>query len=280
MNRHLSNDLAYYTFDVLDAFGELTHAVTTRHGGVSTGQWASLNLTKGAGDDPAAVEENLRRTSAALGLRRADLVSPNQRHTANVRRVGRADRGQIFAGYDILITDEPGVPLLLRYADCTPVLIYDPVQQAVALVHSGWRGTVQGAGRAAVGALTAEFGSRPADMVAAIGPSIGPCCYEVGDEVTDAVRAAFARPDTLLPTPNGGRRHFDLWAANRHWLHEAGVRRIEVAELCTACRTDEFYSYRCERGKTGHFGAVMMLREDTETRGRGDGETECGNWGN
>lgn len=262
MNRHLSNDLAYYTFDALDAFGELIHAVTTRHGGVSSAQWRSLNLTKGTGDDPAAVEENLRRACAALSLRREDLVSPNQRHTANVRRVARADRGQIFVGYDILITDEPGVPLLLRFADCTPVLIYDPAQCALAVVHSGWRGTVQAAGRAAVEALAAEFGSRPANMIAAIGPSIGPCCYEVGDDVTAAVRAAFARPDTLLPTPNGGRRHFDLWAANRHWLHEAGVRRIEVAELCTACRTDEFYSYRRELGKTGHFGAVMALRGD------------------
>lgn len=262
MIRHQLNDLAYYTFDALDAYGELIHAVTTRHGGVSTGQWASLNLTKGTGDDPAAVEENLRRVCAALGLRREDLVSPNQRHTANVRRVGRADRGQIFAGYDVLITDEPAVPLLLRYADCTPVLIYDPAHRALAVVHSGWRGTVQAAGRVAVEALAAEFGSRPADMVAAIGPGIGPCCYEVGDEVADAVRAAFTRADGLLPNPNGGRRHFDLWAANRRWLQEAGVGRIEVAETCTACRTDEFYSHRRERGRTGHFGAVMMLRGD------------------
>ena len=262
MNRHQPNGVAYYTFDALDAFPELIHAVTTRHGGVSTAQWSSLNLTKGTGDDPASVEENLRRASGALGLRREDLVSPNQRHTANVRRVGRADRGQIFAGYDTLITDEPGAPILLRYADCTPVLIYDPAQHALAVVHSGWRGTVQAAAKVAVEALADEFGSRPADMVAAIGPSIGPCCYEVGDDVTDAVRAAFARPDGLLPAPTGGRHHFDLWAANRRWLAEAGVGQIEVAELCTACHTDEFYSYRRERGKTGHFGAVMALREN------------------
>ena len=145
MNRHQSNDLAYYTFDALDAFGELIHAVTTRHGGVSAGQWSSLNLTKGTGDDPAAVEENLRRACGALGLCREDLVSPNQRHTANVRRVGAGDRGRIWPNIDTLITDEPGVPLLLRYADCTPVLIYDPVRRALALVHSGWRGTVQAA---------------------------------------------------------------------------------------------------------------------------------------
>ncbi len=255
-----ADGLAYYTFEALDIFADLIHAVTTRHGGVSTGQWASLNLTKGTGDDPEAVEENLQRTSAALGLRREDLVSPNQRHTANVRRVGRADRGKIFTGYDILITNETDVPLLLRYADCTPILIYDPVHRACALVHSGWRGTVQGAAQAAVAALTSEFDSRPSEMVAAIGPAIGPCCYEVGEDVIAAVHAAFERPATLLPVQANGRHHFDLWTANWRLLAAAGVGRISMAETCTACRTDEFYSYRRERGKTGHFGAVMALR--------------------
>jgi len=141
------------------------------------------------------------------------------------------------------------------------VLIYDPAHHALALIHSGWRGTVQGAVRVAVDALASEFGSHPAEMVAAIGPSIGPCCYEVGEDVTTAVRSAFDRPKDLLSSANGSRPHFDLWAANRHWLVEAGVTRIEVAEICTACRTDDFYSYRAERGKTGHFGAVMMLRD-------------------
>jgi copper oxidase (laccase) domain-containing protein len=110
-----------------------------------------------------------------------------------------------------------------------------------------------------VAALTHEFDSRPADLVAAIGPSIGPCCYEVGDEVVAAVRATFDRADDLLPPRAPGRRRFDLWAANARWLTQAGVRRIEVAGLCTACRTDEFYSHRAERGRTGHFGAVMEL---------------------
>jgi YfiH family protein len=126
-------------------------------------------------------------------------------------------------------------------------------------VHSGWRGAVLAAPRAAVAALAAEFGSRPADLIAAIGPSIGPCCYEVGDEVVDAVWATFGRAESLLSSRSDGRRHFDLWAANLRWLQEAGVRRVEVAELCTACRTDEFYSHRVERGRTGHFGAVMGL---------------------
>lgn len=260
MKRHQPNGVAYYTFESLEQY-DVIHAITTRHGGVSVGPYRSLNLTTGTGDDPAAVGENLARVCAALGLRRQDVVSPNQRHTANVRRIEEADRGRVYTGYDVFITDRPDVPLLLRYADCTPVLIYDPVRHAAAVVHSGWRGTVQAATRAAVVALCREYGSRPADLVAGIGPSIGPCCYEVGDEVVDAVRATFDRSDDLLPAPVGKtRRHFDLWAANHRLLAEAGVRRIEVAGLCTACRVDEFYSYRAERGKTGHFGAVIALR--------------------
>ena len=153
MIRHQPNGVAYYTFESLDGFPEIVHAVTTRHGGVSTGKYASLNLTTGTGDDPAAVRENLDRACAVLGLRREDTVSPNQRHTANVRRIEQADRGQVYAGYDIFVTDQPEVPLVLRYADCTPVLIYDPAKRALAVIHSGWRGTVQAASRARRGAV-------------------------------------------------------------------------------------------------------------------------------
>ena len=227
-------------------------------------------MTKGTGDDPTAVEENLQRMCGALGLQTCTPGEPEPTpHGQRACGLARPTRGRIWPGYDTLITDEPGVPLLLRYADCTPVLIYDPAHHALALIHSGWRGTVLGAGRVAVEALAAEYGSRPAEMIAAIGPSIGPCCYEVGEDVIDAVHAAFDRPAELLPNRNGGgplsgRAHFDLWAANRRWLAEAGVRQIEVAEICTACRMDDFYSYRAERGKTGHFGAVMMLRDETK----------------
>jgi polyphenol oxidase len=263
MIRHESAGLNYYTFTSLDAYGELRHAVTGRHGGVSTGPYASLNITKGSGDDPALAEENLQRVCHTLNVRRDHVVSPNQRHTANVCRVDQGHRGQVVPGYDILITDQPGVPLLLRYADCVPVLIYDPAHHALALVHSGWRGTVQGATRAAVEALSANYGSRPGEMVAAIGPSIGPCCYEVGEDVVSAVHDTFSQPDELLHAngqrPSFGRLHFDLWAANARWLAEAGVCRVEIAEICTACHTDEFFSYRGSGGKTGHFGALMEL---------------------
>ncbi len=260
MIRNENSGIVFYTFESLTPYREIVHGITARHGGMSTGSWASLNLTKGNGDDPALVEENLRRVSAAFGVERSHLVSPNQRHTANVRRVGQEHLGHIFANTDTLVTNEQGVPVLLRYADCTPVLLYDPRHLAFAMIHSGWRGTVAGAIPAAIAALTREFGTNRAELIAGIGPAIGPCCYEVGDEVVDAVRATFQEPDRLLPRNGSSRRHFDLWAANRHWLSAAGVRQIEVAEICTVCHMDEFFSYRGGKGRTGHFGAFMMLR--------------------
>jgi polyphenol oxidase len=260
MIRHENAGIVFYTFENLDAHGDIVHGITARYGGVSTGPWASLNLTKGNGDEPARVEENLRRASAAFGVARSDLVSPNQRHTTNAARVGAAQRGEILLNTDTLLADEPEVPLLLRYADCTPVLLYDPRHRAFAVIHSGWRGTVAGAVPAAIAAMVEAFGTVPADLVAGIGPSIGPCCYEVGDEVGSAVRATFADAEALLPRNGTHRRHFNLWSANRHWLHEAGVRQVEVAGICTACHMDEFFSYRGGKGRTGHFGALMMLR--------------------
>ena len=261
MHRHETDGLVFYTFESLDAFPELTHAITTRHGGVSIGPYSSLNVSNGRGDDPEAVEENLRRICRTLELERRDLTSPKQQHTAEVRRVGAAERGQVQLGCDALVTDEARLPLLLRYADCVPVLIYDPVHRALALVHSGWRGTVLGAPRAAVESLEMEFGSHPEELVTAIGPSIGPCCYEVGPDVVDAIRSTFSASDALLASRSYGRHHLDLWKANRRWLSDCGVKRIEVSEVCTACHIENFYSHRAENGKTGHFAAVMSLRE-------------------
>lgn len=260
MIRREADGIVYYTFESLDRFGEIVHGVTARHGGVSDGPWSSLNLTKGNGDDPAHVEENLRRAARAFGAQREHLVSPNQRHTTRAARVTAEDRGRIVLETDTLLTDDADVPVLLRYADCTPVLLYDPRHAAFAVIHSGWRGTVAGAVPAAIAALAQEFGTRPEEIVAGVGPSIGPCCYEVGDEVAEAARAAFNDPESLLPSNGSGRRHFNLWEANRRWLADAGVGQIEVAEICTACHQHDFFSYRGGKGRTGHFGALMMRR--------------------
>jgi YfiH family protein len=162
---------------------------------------------------------------------------------------------------DALVTDVPGVFLMLRFADCVPVLFHDPVRQAVGLAHAGWRGTVSHIARATVEKMVDAFGCSPADIRAGIGPSIGPCCYEVGPEVVSAAQKAFPDAPFVLQRGSGERWHFDLWAANHHQLAAAGVTEIELSGLCTACRTDEWFSHRAEGGRTGRLAAVIGLRE-------------------
>jgi hypothetical protein len=272
-------DLPLLRFESLAGFDGLTHAVSTRHGGVSRGHWSSLNLGKTVGDDPAHVEINHRLFAQAAGVRREHFTTTWQVHGRHVLHATAQHRGTLIGQADGIMTDQPEVPLTQRFADCTPILVYDSVRHAVGLAHAGWRGTVAGMAGALVAAMAERYGSDPADLVAVVGPAIGPCCYEVGEEVVDAVRSSFVEPGRLLHAPshvvtdpagtnlhgrgssNGrsSRLHFDLWEANRLQLAEAGVLQIEVARLCTSCRRDLFFSHRGDHGRTGRFGAVVML---------------------
>ncbi len=252
-----AGELPLFRFQTLSEY-PVVHGISTRRGGVSRPPWATLNLSHTKGDDPAHVAENHRRLCRALRVAPETVVTAFQVHGRRVAVVDTAQCGQQQAQCDALITDAPDVPLMLRFADCTPVLLYDPRRHAIGLAHAGWRGTVAGITAATVTALVQEFGSRPADLVAAIGPAIGPCCYAVGDEVVSQVHAHLADAETLLPQVNG-HPHFDLWTANAQQLSACGVRTIEVAGLCTACQRDWFYSHRAEQGQCGHFGAVLAL---------------------
>lgn len=279
----LINEVPLVRFDSLAAFDGLVHAVSTRHGGVSSGYLASLNLGKTVGDDPQNVEINHLRLAQALDVRRDHFTTTWQVHSRHVLRATKEHRGTLIGQADGIITDQPEVPLTQRYGDCTPILVYDPARHAVGLAHAGWRGTVAGMASSLVRAMVAHFGSDPEKLAAVVGPAIGPCCYEVGDEVLDAVRQAFPDAASVLRTPgesdlddqsslNGSkqhkpgsngrasRRHFDLWEANRWQLAQAGVRQIEVVGVCTSCRRDLFFSHRGDHGRTGRFGAVVMLR--------------------
>ncbi len=258
--KYHDNGLVYYCFEALDEQQELFHGIFTRLGGVSPVPWATLNVGHTVGDDGEAVEENHRRICRTLDITRRDIVSGYQVHGTCVARVGGEDRGQVCPQTDILITDVPGVALMQRYADCLSVLLYDPVQHAIGLAHAGWRGTLAGVAQKAVRAMQAAFGSRPPDLIAGLGPGIGPCCYQVGPEVAEAAQAAISGWPSVLLRQRDGSWHLDLWEANRRQLVQAGVIRIEVSGLCTACRTDEFYSHRAERGRTGRFGVVAGLR--------------------
>ncbi len=229
------------------------HAITTRHGGVSEGRCESLNVSYSVGDAQPNVDENLRRAAETVGARRQDLFSAYQVHGRAVTLVEGDTPIEPRPKCDVLVTRSSARTLMLRYADCTPVLLADPRQRAVAVVHAGWRGSAVRASAAAVEALVGAFGTRPADIVAGIGPAIGPCCYEVGGDVF----GAFADRSTLF---NG--RKLDLWEANRQALVESGVpgESIEVAAICTQCESERFFSHRANGGQpAGRFAALIRL---------------------
>jgi YfiH family protein len=262
MQRIAHGTLVYYRFRSLSAEDGLVHGIFTRLGGHSGPPWESLNTGHTVGDAPEAVLANHHAICDALGVDMAQLVSPQQVHGTRVAAVGGADRGQVIADADGLITNVPGVVLMLRFADCAPVWLYDRRLRAIGLAHAGWRGAVAGVAGATVRAMSAAFGCRPRDLVAGIGPSIGPCCYEVGADVAHAVEHAFGQEGASFLEPRGADKwHLDIWAANRHWLVQAGVQEVEVARMCTACNTEEWFSHRAERGRTGRMGALVALRE-------------------
>jgi hypothetical protein len=258
MHSHSHNGLTYFTFDSFPN-GSLVHAVFTRMGGVSPHPWASLNMSISTGDSLENARANRRRGFDALGLDHDNWIDLWQVHSADTIRADepRGERPSFKA--DGLITDKRGLTLFQRFADCVPILLYDPKHHAVGIVHSGWRGTVNRAATSPVKAMAEAYGTKPADLIAGIGPSIGPDHYEVGPNVVEAVRNAYPDADQLLIT-NNGKTYFDLWTANTRALRETGVGQIEVAGLCTACHTEHFFSHRAEAGKTGRFGAVIALQ--------------------
>jgi YfiH family protein len=147
----------------------------------------------------------------------------------------------------------------MRFADCVPILLHDPRRKVVGIAHAGWLGTVRLTAAAAVRAMAEHYGSRPEDIQAGIGPSIGPDHYEVGADVIAKVQESFGSDAAQLVQQRGRKQHFDLWQANRLQLEQAGVRQIEVAGLCTACHLEDWFSHRAEKGKTGRFGALIAL---------------------
>jgi YfiH family protein len=243
--------LALFTFDNLSRIPGVVHGITSRAGGVSEGRCASLNVSYSVGDARENVDENLRRVATALDASRDSLFAAYQVHGRAVTVVEPDTEPRPRC--DVLVTKSPDKTLMLRFADCTPVLLADPKRQAVAAVHAGWRGSAVRAAGAAVEALREVFGSRSSDIVAGIGPAIGPCCYTVGQDVCEAFSD---RPQLF----SDGK--LDLWEANRQALIEAGVaaENIEVAGVCTRCESDRFFSHRANAGQpAGRFAALIRI---------------------
>ncbi len=253
---------SYLTSSAFEDTGLVCHGFTGRQGGVSAGTIEGLNLGFRVGDDPDAVHENYRLIAEDLHLNLNQMVLAKQTHTDHIRIVTQEDAGKGLCresdiqDTDGLITNLTGIPLLVFSADCVPILLLDPVKRVIAAVHAGWRGTVKGIAAKAVTMMTEKFGSNPKDILAGIGPSIGPCCCTFDQE-----DAHVFNPEFLTPQANS-KVLVDLWAMNRAQLLCVGVpdTNIDVSEVCTVCHADRYYSYRTHKDRTGRQGAVIMLK--------------------
>ena len=254
------------TLEYLVAEGiQVPHAFTTRLGGVSTGYLESLNIGMHRGDTPENVAKNYEILGSALGFDPKKVVLAHQVHGNAVRVVTDADCLGLdhheYPECDGLVTNIPGLALVVFTADCTPILLYDPVTNAVGAVHAGWRGTALDICGKAVETMVSAFGCRPGDIRAAIGPNIGFCCFETREDVPNAMVKTFGDAVNEWIRPQGDKFYVNLKEINRHALSRAGVENIRVSESCTVCENDRFWSHRVTGGKRGSQGAVILCKE-------------------
>lgn len=262
---HEQNGLVWLTSSLLDG---VCHGFSTRQGGVSQPPFDTLNLAPGRDDDPAAVRENYRRFCGTLGVDPARTVLSKQVHEATVRLCTEADAGKGLLSprdyaADALITRDANLPLVVFSADCGILLLYDPIHRAVGAIHAGWRGCAAGIPEKTVQAMTAAFGTRPEDLVAAVGPCIQQCCFETDGDVPTAMTQALGPEAAPYLARQGAKWHVDLSGLNRQWLLRAGLRpeRIDRCALCSACRPDLFWSHRKMGDARGAQVAIISLGE-------------------
>ncbi len=289
LRENIVGGLTYLTFPALEECGLVEHMFTTRLGGVSEGIYASMNLSFSRGDKEEHVLENYRRVAEALGCKIEDMVATRQTHTTNIRVVTARDRGKgvvhptDYEDIDGMITDEPGIALAAFYADCVPLYFVDTENRAIGLAHSGWRGTVRQMGACMVEAMKREFGTRPENLLAAIGPSICQECYEVdaavagefvqmlrgSEEISEEIRESgcYFVPDAsymqvVEKCRTEGKYQLDLWLSNLIILRRAGIplSQISVTDICTCHNPDYLFSHRASHGKRGNLGAFLMLK--------------------
>lgn len=241
------------------------HGFTTRFGGVSSGYLDSLNIGTRRGDDPQNVLENYRILGRELDFQPENLVLTRQTHTDIVLAVDESYRGRGLFSEDLpqcdgLITNTPGVGLVVFTADCTPILLWDKITGAVGAVHAGWRGTAAQIGAKAVKMMADRYGSRPEDICGAIGPNIGPCCFETDADVPEAMIAAFGEEAKEHIRQKGDKYYVNLKELNALSLRRVGVESIEISEECTACRPDKFWSHRRVGSTRGSQGAIIVCK--------------------
>ena len=242
------------------------HGFTTRYGGVSTGHLASMNIGIHRGDELENVIRNYELLGQAIGFDPENVVAAKQIHSDIIYRATEEDRGKCFIEgaspvCDGLITNEPEVALTVFSADCTPVLLYDPVAKAIGAVHAGWRGTAAGIVRVAVEKMKQEFGCKGENIRAAIGQCISACCFLTDADVPEAMLAALGVEAQEAICPAGEKFRVDLKKINSIWLRREGVSQIDISTDCTACQPERFWSHRVVKDRRGSLAAVIMLKK-------------------
>ncbi len=262
-------EVPFLTYNRLSEIPFILHAFSTRYGGVSQGEFTSMNLSFGRGDSDENVTENYKRICKAVGFDYESLTASAQVHETVVRKVTAQNRGvgiykpKDMLSVDALITNDPDVTLVTYYADCTPVFFVDTKQKAIGLAHAGWRGTVGEISKKVVERMTEEYGTNPADLVCAIGPVIGKCCYEVSEDCAEHFVSVFGADSPVIAKGDKPSKYMiDLALANKLLLTKAGVleENIVVSDLCTQCNSDLLWSHRATAGKRGTMSAFMSLK--------------------
>lgn len=265
-----TEDTIFLTIPAFSATGLVRHGYTTRLGGFSQGSYQTMNLGFHVGDLPDAVLANRKRIAGLFGASLDQMVAANQVHGCHVHRVtaddiGRGSRDIVSAipETDALVTDQAGILLSTFYADCVSLFFLDPGRKAIGLAHAGWKGTCQKIGGETLRVMAAEFGTDPADCLVGIGPAIGPCCFQVNEDVYQEFKKVFDFNQQICLPDGPGKWRIDLWQANRLALIAAGVKaeNITMSNLCTSCHPELFFSHRQEAQHTGRQGAFMMICE-------------------
>lgn len=254
-------EIEYFSFNIFKPF-PLINAVFTRKGGVSPHPWFALNQGGTTGDSRLNVIENRERAFHALGLKVSTIYDVWQVHGT---QAVIADRPRNLDAphekADILITNRPSISLFMRFADCVPIFLYDPVHKVISIVHAGWKGTVKNISKKALSIFSDQFGSNVNDIYAGIGPAIGKDHYQVNNDVLNQFKKIFFDDFPKIACYKENKTYLDLAMANKITLQNSGVKNIEVSGLCTACDLTRWYSHRAEIGKTGRFGALFTIQE-------------------
>lgn len=269
--REIEKEVPYLEYPLLTDTKIVHHGFSTRLGGVSQGCYASMNLSFTRGDDEAAVRENYHRIAKSIGVKCENMVLSQQTHTTNVRVVTEKDKGKgivkplDYTDVDGMVTNIHGICLVTFYADCVPLYFVDPVQKAIGLCHSGWRGTVGKIGKETIRKMEEQYGSDPKDILAAVGPSICKDCYEVSEDVILEFQKNFKERywKDLFYRKENGKYQLDLWKANEIIFKESGIlpEHIAVTNVCTHCNSEILYSHRTSGDRRGNLAAFLALKE-------------------